>query len=185
VPANRAYILVAGLVAVLSVFPAPAQRKAMSENQIRAVVLLQLANYTEWPREFLGQDQTPFMVCVLGNDDLEPALAAAARGRSVGRHPVEVRKLSQASEGSTCHVIYVGYSSERQYRDALRRLESRPSLTVGEAEGFALRGGVINLTWQDGRVRFEINQDAAGRARLTLSSRLLSLGRVYGSGRGF
>ena len=51
-------------------------------------------------------------------------------------------------------------------------------LTVGEQEGFAVRGGIVNLTKEKNKVRFEINLDAAKRAGLKMSSQLLKLAKV-------
>ena len=58
--------------------------------------------------------------------------------------------------------------------------ESRGSstLTVGEAAGFGARGGIINLTRQQNKLRFEVNLDAAARTHLKISSKLLSLATI-------
>jgi hypothetical protein len=49
---------------------------------------------------------------------------------------------------------------------------------VGETTGFSSHGGVAGFFVEQGRVRFEINPDAAKRARLAVSSRLLALARI-------
>jgi hypothetical protein len=51
-------------------------------------------------------------------------------------------------------------------------------LTVGETEGFASQGGIVNFKLEDGRVRLEINIDAAGQAKLRISSKVLSLAQI-------
>jgi hypothetical protein len=51
-------------------------------------------------------------------------------------------------------------------------------LTVGETEGFAAMGGVINLTVEQSGIHFEINRLAADRAHLRISSQLLSLAKL-------
>ena len=51
-------------------------------------------------------------------------------------------------------------------------------MTVGEAQGFASGGGVINFKLDSGRVRFEINVEAAEHAQLHISSKLLSLAQI-------
>jgi hypothetical protein len=51
-------------------------------------------------------------------------------------------------------------------------------LTVGEEATFIAGGGIINLTLSDARVRVEINPDAAARAGLRISSKLLSLAEI-------
>ena len=56
---------------------------------------------------------------------------------------------------------------------------NKPVLTVGETDAFMRAGGVIRFYLDDGRVRFEINPDAAARAGVKVSSKLLNLARIY------
>jgi hypothetical protein len=48
---------------------------------------------------------------------------------------------------------------------------------VGEGDGFLDGGGMIAFILEDRRVRFNIDQGAAQKAGLKLSSRLLSVAR--------
>ncbi len=49
---------------------------------------------------------------------------------------------------------------------------------MGESEGFAERGGIINLTVEKNKVHFEVNQVAAESAGLEISARLLSIAKI-------
>ncbi len=49
---------------------------------------------------------------------------------------------------------------------------------MGDAAGFARMGGIINFVLDDSRVRFEINLQAADRAHLKLSARLLTVAKL-------
>ena len=49
---------------------------------------------------------------------------------------------------------------------------------MGEADGFASDGGVVNLKLESGKVRIQINVQAAEREGLRISSRLLSLAQI-------
>jgi hypothetical protein len=51
-------------------------------------------------------------------------------------------------------------------------------LTVGETEGFASQGGIVNFKLEGGRVRLEINIDAAAQAKLRISSKVLNLAQI-------
>jgi hypothetical protein len=53
-------------------------------------------------------------------------------------------------------------------------------LTVSDTDGFLDAGGMIQFLIENGHVRFAINVDATSRAKLKLSSKLLSLARVAG-----
>ena len=59
-----------------------------------------------------------------------------------------------------------------------KALEGHSVLTVSDMEGFAQQGGVINLVIRNQRLGFEINEDAAQRANLKISSKLLKLAKV-------
>jgi len=50
-------------------------------------------------------------------------------------------------------------------------------LTVGEGDDFPAAGGVIGLVIEDNKVRFDVNLEAAERAGLKISSKLLKLAR--------
>ena len=47
-----------------------------------------------------------------------------------------------------------------------------------DSAGFAALGGIINLTVEDNSVRFEVNQLAAERAGLKISSKLLGIAKI-------
>jgi len=77
-----------------------------------------------------------------------------------------------------CHILFIGASENRQLTQILSRLRGLPVLTVSDIAGFCETGGAINLVVSDKRVSLEINPASAERARLQLSSRLLSLARI-------
>jgi hypothetical protein len=51
-------------------------------------------------------------------------------------------------------------------------------LTIGESDGFAEIGGMINFIIVRGTLRFEINVAEVNRSGIKLSSKLLRLGKI-------
>jgi hypothetical protein len=98
--------------------------------------------------------------------------------RKAWGHPVELLTLRPAEALSTCHLLFIPVTEKNQAGKIVRSLEGSSTLTVGETEGFAAMGGVINLTVEKSEIRFEVNPLAAGRAHLKISSKLLSLARI-------
>ena len=66
----------------------------------------------------------------------------------------------------------------------LGALGRQSTLTVGDVKGFAQRGGMINLTKEGRRLRFEVNRRAAERTGIHLSSQLLKLADLVDDGGG-
>jgi hypothetical protein len=72
-------------------------------------------------------------------------------------------------------MLFVSSSDSPPLAEIIDSLRETNVLLVGESSGFAAAGGTIELTIEDNRVRFTINTDAAERAGLKLSSKLLAL----------
>jgi hypothetical protein len=115
---------------------------------------------------------------VLGDDDFGPFLDQIVRGEKIGNRPLIVRRSRTLDELKGCNILFIGKSEESRLDAILMALGQSTVLTVGEVEGFARRGGVINFYLDGERLRFEINADAAGRCALKISSQLLSLGKL-------
>jgi len=91
---------------------------------------------------------------------------------------VEVRTLRPTDALSTCHIAFVPVTERIQSVRIVKGLKGASTLTVGEAEGFATLGGMINLTVEGNKLHFEVNLNAAERAGLKISSKLLSMAKI-------
>ena len=75
-------------------------------------------------------------------------------------------------------MLFISSSQESRLPQVMQNLHGSSVLTVGEMERFIPSGGIINFVIERNKVRFEISPSGAERARLKLSSQLLSLARV-------
>jgi hypothetical protein len=91
---------------------------------------------------------------------------------------VIVRRIAGESPLGRCHVLFVGSLEPARLEQILSRASAQPTLTIGDAEGFARRGGMINFTRRGSRLGFEINRGPVRRAGLNLSSQLLKLAEL-------
>ena len=91
---------------------------------------------------------------------------------------MEIRTLRPSDTLSTCHMVFIPFTAKNQSARIVKGLKGASTLTVGEAEGFAALGGMINLTVEGNKLHFEVNLNAAERANLKISSKLLSMARI-------
>jgi hypothetical protein len=80
------------------------------------------------------------------------------------------------------HVLFVGREQRNRLKDIVAKTRPHPVLVVTEWDGALAEGGMVNFVLVDGRVRFEVALEAARRAGLTLSSRLLAVAQQVYSG---
>ncbi|HYF21900.1 MAG TPA: YfiR family protein [Caulobacteraceae bacterium] len=152
---------------------AHAQQRPL-EYPVKAAFLHKFGAFVGWPSAALGPASEPMTVCVVGPDPFGPALDQAVRGQKVGGRSLRVERHRTVSRGAGCHILYLRGSSAQSVADGLAVTAGAPVLTVTDAADGNARG-VIHFVVVGGRVRFEIDDRAAARNGLTVSSKLLSL----------
>jgi hypothetical protein len=168
------------LIGVLFSYTALAQ--TTDEYQVKAAFIYNFAKFVEWPPETFKTDKDPIRICVLGHDPFGHSLADAVSGKTVLGRPFVLTSLSDPSEARECQILFVSSSERKHLRSILGELRTMTVLTVGETEGFATQGGIVNFKLIDGRVRLEINIEAAWQAKLRISSQVLSLASIVKDG---
>jgi uncharacterized protein DUF4154 len=167
-------------VAVLtaSVVHADADASVMDEYQVKAAFLYNFTKFVEWPPDLFESSDSPFGVCVLGQNLFGHALHEAARGKTVNGRMVVVYGIPDARAASRCQILFVSASERKRFGAILGELRTGGVLTVGETEGFIEAGGIINLKLDGGKIQIQININAAEQAGLRISSKLLSLAQI-------
>jgi hypothetical protein len=177
--ALRRFLVGAGLLA-LALAPAPATyaQTGATERGVKAAFVYKFLGYVEWPPTGALRPDAPIVVGVLGADDIAVELAELVRGRNVEGRAIEVRRMRAGDALAGLSVLFVG-AAERARAQALERAaHARGILTITEADDGLDQGSIINLVVTEGRVRFDVALDAAERAGIKLSSRLLAVARV-------
>jgi len=148
------------------------------EHQVKTLFLCNFLQFVTWPTNAFASDDAPLVIGVLGDDPFGPTLDQSAENRTVQNRKLIVKRYKELSEIKGCHLLFVTASETRRLKEVAAIAEKSHVLTVGDTAHFARRGGVINLTLEENKVRFEINPDAANRAGLRISAQLLKLGKV-------
>jgi hypothetical protein len=149
-----------------------------AEYPLKLAFLYNFAKFVEWPSDSFRFSGAPLTICIVGHNPFSLGIEEELRSRPVGGHSVEFESLKPTDTLNECHIVFVPVTEKDQAARIVRSLRASGTLTVGESEGFAVRGGIINFTVEGGNVRFEINRLAADRAGLKISSKLLSLAKI-------
>ncbi len=147
-----------------------------SETEIKAAFLYKFGDFVQWPPEAFSGATAPFVVGIVGADAVAGALERLVAQRSVQGHPVTVRRLRRGDSLAGVHVLFAR-ADPAELRAPLASAGGQPILAVTDSEGGLGAGSAINFVVEDERVRFDIALPAAERARLKISSRLLSVAR--------
>ena len=150
----------------------------IDEYQVKAAFLFNFAKFVEWPAQAFKTANEPIGICVLGPNPFGSSLDKAVEGKVVGNRKFVVREVRDAPQAGECHILFVSAAGWTRSRAVLGDIKKCCALTVGETGEFIAVDGMINLRLEEARVRMEVNPDAAERAGLRISSKLLSLAEI-------
>ena len=132
----------------------------------------------DWPPNSFAGPDAPFLVCVLGTDPFGGALDNALRGKVIAEHAASVSRIKRVADINGCQILFIAASESHLLPEVLAKIRGQYVLVIGESDDFASSGGAIQFTLEENRVRFFINPDAADRAGLKISSKLLALAKI-------
>src|SRR5712664_829009 len=152
-----------------------------SEYLIKAGFIYNFAKLVEWPTTAFPQPDSPIVIGILGNDPFGATLDRIVADKKIDGRGFAVKRVKwgrDVKDLRDCNILFVSSSEKEHIESVIDAMKGLPILTIGDAPGFAKRGGVMNFVLEDNKVRFEVNVEAAKHADLTISSRLLTLARI-------
>lgn len=165
------------LLAAPAILPA----QAAGEYDVKAAFLYNFTKFVEWPSTAFPDNS--FRLCVLGEDPFGRSLMSLTNQEVAGRKLTVIRaREMETLEG--CHLLFISRSERGRLPAILSEVRDSPVLTVADTKGFLDDGGVINFTLEGSKVRFEISQQAAERAGIRISSKLMRLATYVKGGPG-
>ncbi|MHC4883770.1 MAG: YfiR family protein, partial [Planctomycetota bacterium] len=104
---------------------------------------------------------------------------ANQKRKTVGRRTLQLHALPTSTPPEAGSVVFItSDTSPEQIQAILAACKGRPILTIGESNGMAQAGCMINFVKVGKKLRFEVNLDACREGGLKLSSELLKLARI-------
>jgi hypothetical protein len=178
-PISSRLLSLVALLATLSgsLRPLRGESPVGNEYEVKAAFLFHFAQFVEWPVDVFREANSPLSYCTIGEDPFHGSLDETIKGKSVSSHPLRVQHLSLREPVGDCQILFIGAAEKKRLGDVLTSANGHPVLCVGETEHFTQDGGMIGFFVENNKVRFDINLQAAERAKLKISSRLLLLAK--------
>ncbi|HEX9023062.1 MAG TPA: YfiR family protein [Geobacteraceae bacterium] len=170
------YILIL-LCLMVSAANAGAAEQKPGEYQVKALFLYNFVNFIDWPADSSFRSSPAINVCIMGDDPFNGAFDVL-RDETVKGKRMAIRYYPTYREPKDCHIIFIPDSESNHTAHILRSIRETGVLTVADSEESVRQGTVIGFFIEQKRVRFAINIEAAKRAGLRISAKLLRLARI-------
>lgn len=161
---------------LLFLFPASLYAAPHTKYEVEAAFVHNIAKFVEWPTSVSAKGA--LRLCVLGQGPFGEAAENLLKDKQVGGRGWKVIPVSARVNLNECNVLFIGTGAKDELLHLLDDIKDSPVLTVGDTEGYAGKGVMVNFYNEQNKVRFEVNNDAAVRSGLRISSHLLKLARI-------
>ncbi|MCI0605093.1 YfiR family protein [bacterium] len=149
-----------------------------AEYEMKAEFLYNFTQFVQWPENAFSTPNSPFQLCLIGEDPFGRTLDESVTSEFVGKHPIVVRRIRDVDNTPACHLAFVSAKSDIPFEAVLVTTHEHPVLLVGEDPESAERGGTIAFRFVNRRVQVSVNLSAARSANLKISSKLLRLSTI-------
>jgi len=150
-----------------------------TEYDVKVAFIHNIAKFVEWPDAMHSGGK--LQLCILGQTPLLQS-ADLLVGKPVGSQTWEVRPVAAGASLQQCGILFIAATQTGNLRRVLETVRGKAILTVGDSEGYAERGVMVNFYPEQDKLRFEINVEALRRAGIKCSSQLLKLARIVPDG---
>jgi uncharacterized protein DUF4154 len=175
---RRLELLIAIAAIALCSRPSSAAAQTATAPALKAAFLYNFAKFTEWPDDALAPG-VPLLLCVINDRAVGDMLVDLTRGHAINGHALVVSTMKpDSAELPSCRLLFMSGIDAPRSRALVDSVVGKPVLTVSDFDTFAQLGGVADFFVEHGTMRFTINLEAAQRAGIRLSSKLLSLARI-------
>ena len=172
----RSSAVAAALAAALS-WNAPAaakQRARTAEPDIKAAFLFNFTKFVEWPAVAPGG---AFQLCTLADAGFDALLTRTVAGESTDGRLIVRATPESPDVARLCHILFISAREDAHLDRWVAAVRGQPVLVVGESKTAEDAGAHITFVVEENRVKFDVNDDAASRAGLRISSKLLRVAR--------
>jgi len=159
--------------------PLAAQNKPPLEYQVKAAFLFNFTRFINWPSSAFKSDDAPFVIGIAGNDPFGSFLDDIVQGESVGGRPIVIQRLNDFKDVSNCRILFINSNEPATIKEILAATAHRSILTVSDADNFIRLGGAVRFFKKENKIKIEINTFAVKDSQLEVSSKLLSVVKVY------
>lgn len=170
---RTASVLLLLLTSVL--FGGAAQREPDKDTTaiIQASYIYNIAKLVEWREPALRKG--PFVIGVLGSSNLYQELVKKYATRSIGKQPIEVRKLPQTQEVDRCHILFVPEEDRALLPGIMKQVNARSTLVITDFPDALASGSVVNFVTAKNTLKYEISVVNANKQNIDVGLTLKQL----------
>lgn len=161
--------LVTWMIYLLSLYSLFAQSNVRSYAH-HPVYIYNFCKFTQWP-----SIKTEIKIGVLGNTPLYEGLKRMAATKSTYNLKFTIEKYNTINDIKDCDVLFVPFTTPYDIKEISEKLVGKSVMLITEDEKH-VQETCFNFVVREGKLMYQVNKKQCEKAKLKVSTKLLSLG---------
>ncbi|MDX1974526.1 MAG: YfiR family protein [Rickettsiales bacterium] len=170
----RRYYAIIGLFLLIGVVPSVLLAQ-VAPHLVKAAVINMLIKKIDWPGNKAKGSQSTLNICIVGDDPMLSAKDFFKKASTPQLNYNVIEESSAAAPLDKCHVVFAGDSQSDKIDQLLAAVKGKGVLTISDVKDFAEKGGIIEFTVVDDKMKFIINKKAASDAGIKVPADILPI----------
>ena len=143
----------------------------VQEADLKGAFIYNFTKYVDWNHYNTGNT---FIIGVIGSSSVVTSLKEIAETNTVNSKKIEIRVFEDPAQIEFCNILFIPKNIPFPLSSILSNM-NKGMLTISEEPGFASQGTAFNFVRKNGKLKFEANLKALGKADIKAGSQLLKL----------
>ena len=148
-----------------------------SEYKIKAVYIYNIANFVQWQDDTFKSNNANFNIAILGNDDFGESINIL-KDKKIATHPITITTIPTLKDVDKFQIIFISKSETDNLHEIKRDINNKTVLLISDIEDYALKGGHIEIKTVVKKLKLIINNNAALKSNIRISSKLLKISKI-------
>jgi hypothetical protein len=146
-----------------------------TDYKFQSLFIYNIAKMARWSLEHESGD---FKIAVLGSKDIAATIIKSLEGKKIGNQEIKVTAYNSLDEAGYNQILFVPANTKISMDKLNKATENKNTMLVTERDGWGKKGSTINFVMIDGKMKFEVNTDAAQKVNVRLSNSISAMGIV-------
>lgn len=167
---NRIKQFIFWLIVLFHASPVQASESVYTDAHVKAIYIMNLPDFIT--HTSTSKKRT---ICTVGEDAISVSMHQK-KMQSPHRYS-DLNIITKAANSSfdSCHLVFISGKNEDQLNNILYKLDQRAILTVSNIKGFSRKGGMVELSTINKKVRLLINNNTIKKHGVKLSAKVIEL----------
>ena len=143
------------------------------ERNLEAVFLGRFSKFIALPKK----ESQKFIITLIDENPFENLLDELYADQTINNLPVEVHYVTTIEDIGESDVLFITLNSIKEIQKAIAYAQKHSIVSISEKRGFAERGGIIQLGFISQKPYFIVNNAAAIKSQIIISSQLLAIAK--------